>query len=138
MSAAMGLLSWGQSGQLGLIGLNANRFLGMMSRLAVGWLLLEAAVVALGAQAKLPASDPDKAFYEGKKQAALWFARNELPKVEAEAKLMMQQDASAMDIPRERSRGPPPGGSPPPGATSAAPRARRWPAGRGLPLWPSP
>ena len=99
MSAAMGLLSWGQSGQLGLIGLNANRFLGMMSRLAVGWLLLEAAVVALGAQAKLPASDPDKAFYEGKKQAALWFARNELPKVEAEAKLMMQQDASAMDIP---------------------------------------
>jgi alkylation response protein AidB-like acyl-CoA dehydrogenase len=99
MSAAMGLLSWGQSGQLGLIGLNANRFLGMMSRLAVGWLLLEAAVVADEAQAKCPPSDEGRAFYEGKKQAALWFARNELPKVEAEAKLMMQGDASAMDIP---------------------------------------
>jgi alkylation response protein AidB-like acyl-CoA dehydrogenase len=99
MSAAMGLLSWGQSGQLALIGLNANRFLAMMSRLAVGWLLLEGAVLAETAQAKLPAADADRAFYEGKKQAALWFARNQLPQVEAEAKLMMQEDASAMDIP---------------------------------------
>ena len=99
MSAAMGLLSWAQSGQLGLIGLNANRFLGMMARLAVGWLLLEGASVALLAQGKLSASEPDHAFYEGKKQAALWFARNELPQVEAEAKLMMQEDASALDIP---------------------------------------
>ncbi|MGO9830179.1 MAG: acyl-CoA dehydrogenase [Myxococcaceae bacterium] len=99
MSAAMGLLSWSQSGQLGLIGLNANRFLQMMARLAVGWLLLEGAVVAEAAQAKLPAGHPDGAFYEGKKQAALFFARNELPKVEAEAKLMRQEDASALDIP---------------------------------------
>src|SRR5208283_3009941 len=99
MSAAMGLLSWSQSGQLGLVGLNANRFLQMMARLAVGWLLLEAAVVAEEAQAKLPAGHADVAFYEGKKQAALFFARNELPKVEAEAKLMMQEDGSALDIP---------------------------------------
>ena len=44
-------------------------------------------------------SEFSKAFYEGKKQAALWFARNVLPKVEAEAKLMRQEDASALDIP---------------------------------------
>ncbi len=99
MSAAMGLLSWSQSGQLGLIGLNANRFLTMMARLAVGWLLLDAAVIAEAAQGSLAEGASDKAFYEGKKQAALWFARNELPKVEAEAKLMMQEDASALDIP---------------------------------------
>jgi hypothetical protein len=99
MSAAMGLLGWGQSGQVGLIALNANRFLTMMARLAVGWLLLEAAVIAEAAQAKLPPGDADRAFYEGKKQAALWFARNEIPKVEAEAKLMLQEDASALDIP---------------------------------------
>jgi alkylation response protein AidB-like acyl-CoA dehydrogenase len=99
MSAAMGLLNWSQSGQFGLIGLNANRFLDMMARLAVGWLLLEGAVVAEAAQGKLPEADADRAFYEGKKQAALWFARNVLPKVEAEAKLMMQEDGSAMDIP---------------------------------------
>jgi alkylation response protein AidB-like acyl-CoA dehydrogenase len=99
MSAAMGLLGWGQSGQLGLIGLNANRFLAMMARLSVGWLLLEAAVTADAAQAGLPEADADNAFYEGKKQAALWFARNELPKVEAEAKLMLQEDSSALDIP---------------------------------------
>jgi alkylation response protein AidB-like acyl-CoA dehydrogenase len=101
MSAAMGLLSWSQSGQLGLIGLNANRFLGAMSRLAVGWLLLEGAVLAHAAQAKLPEGHGDRAFYEGRKQAALWFARNELPRVESEAKLMRQEDASAMDIPDE-------------------------------------
>jgi alkylation response protein AidB-like acyl-CoA dehydrogenase len=99
MSAAMGLMSWAQSGQLGLIGLNANRFLEMMARLSVGWLLLEAAVLADTAQARLPEADADRAFYEGKKQAALFFARNVLPKVEAEAQLMMQEDSSAMDIP---------------------------------------
>ncbi len=99
MSAAMGLFGWSQSGQLGVIGLNANRFLNMMARLAVGWLLLDGAVLADAAQEKLPEGDADRAFYEGKKQAALWFARNELPKVEAEAKLLLEQDASALDIP---------------------------------------
>ncbi len=99
MSAAMGLFGWSQSGQLGLIGLNANRFLEMMARLAVGWLLLDGAVLADAAQGKLGEGDADRAFYEGKKQAALWFARNELPKVEAEAKLLLEQDASALDIP---------------------------------------
>jgi alkylation response protein AidB-like acyl-CoA dehydrogenase len=99
MSAAMGLFGWSQSGQLGLIGLNANRFLEMMARLAVGWLLLDGAVLADAAQGKLAEGDADRAFYEGKKQAALWFARNELPKVEAEAKLLLEQDASALDIP---------------------------------------
>jgi len=99
MSAAMGLLAWGQSGQLGLIALNANRFLGMMSRLAVGWLLLEGAAIADEAQAKLADVHADRAFYEGKKQAALWFARNELPRVEAEARLLTLSDASPMNIP---------------------------------------
>ena len=99
MSAAMGLLGWSQSGQLALIGLNANRFLHMMARLAVGWLLLDGAVLAHAAQARLSEGDADRAFYEGKKQAALWFARNELPKVEAEAKLLLEQDSSALDIP---------------------------------------
>ncbi|HMK74045.1 MAG TPA: acyl-CoA dehydrogenase C-terminal domain-containing protein, partial [Myxococcaceae bacterium] len=99
MSAAMGLLSWSQTGQLGLIALNANRFLGMMSRLAVGWLLLEGAVIADAAQATLGDGHVDRAFYEGKKQAALWFARNELPRVEADARLMTLGDASPMSIP---------------------------------------
>jgi hypothetical protein len=99
MSAALGLLGWSQSAQLGLVALNANRFLTMMARLSVGWLLLEAAVTAEAAQGKPGVSEADRAFYEGKKQAGLWFARNELPKVEAEAKLMLQEDSSAMDIP---------------------------------------
>ncbi len=99
MSAALGLLGWSQAGKLGLVALNANRFLEMMARLAVGWLLLEGAVLADAAQAQRPAGDADRDFYEGKKQTALWFARNVLPKVEAEAKLMLQEDGSALDIP---------------------------------------
>ena len=46
MPSAMTLLGWSQTGGLGLIGLNANRFLTMMSQVAVGWLLLDAAAVA--------------------------------------------------------------------------------------------
>lgn len=100
MQAAMGLLGWSQDGEkLHLVPLAANRFLAMMSELAVGWLLLEAGVIAAKAQEKLGDSDPDKAFYEGKKQSARWYARNVLPQVESSAKVLAIEDASPMQIP---------------------------------------
>ncbi|HET6982554.1 MAG TPA: acyl-CoA dehydrogenase, partial [Myxococcaceae bacterium] len=63
MSSAMTLLGWSQSNGLGLIGLSANRFLTMMSQVAVAWMLLDAAALA---QKKLAAgglSESEKAFY---------------------------------------------------------------------------
>ena len=42
----MKLLMWFQTGKLAMVPLVANRFLEMMSELAVGWLLLEGAVIA--------------------------------------------------------------------------------------------
>jgi len=99
MSSAMTLLGWSQNGGLGLIGLSANRFLTMMSQEAVGWLLLDAAALA---QKKLAAgglTTQDAAFYTGKVQSALWFARNVLPQVEASARSLATEDASALDIP---------------------------------------
>jgi alkylation response protein AidB-like acyl-CoA dehydrogenase len=99
MSSAMTLLGWSQNGGLGLIGLTANRFLTMMSQVAVGWVLLDAAALA---QKKLAAgglSETDKAFYTGKVQSALWFARNVLPQVEASARSLATEDASALEIP---------------------------------------
>jgi alkylation response protein AidB-like acyl-CoA dehydrogenase len=98
MQAAMGILGWSQSDQMALIPLNANRFLKMMSQLAVGWLLLEQGVLAQGKIDSLSATHPDRAFYEGKIHAANWFARTMLPEVEHGAKLMAIADTSPVDI----------------------------------------
>ena len=99
MSSAMTLLGWSQSNGLGLIGLSANRFLTMMSQVAVAWLLLDAAAVAQKALAAGGRSESEKAFYTGKVQSALWFARNVLPQVEASARSLATEDASALEIP---------------------------------------
>ncbi|MFZ5471005.1 MAG: acyl-CoA dehydrogenase [Myxococcota bacterium] len=96
MQSAMGFLGWSQSEKVHLIPLNANRFLSMMSQLAVGWLLLDAGVKAEKALPK--ASGPDKAFYEGKRHSALWYARNVLPQAESQAKMIALEDASAAEL----------------------------------------
>lgn len=95
---AMRLLMWFQSGQVGLVPLSANRFAEMMSELTVGWLLLEGALVAEQAKAGVKADHPDKAFYEGKVAAALYFARNVLPGVEHKAQLLAEEDKSPIEI----------------------------------------
>jgi alkylation response protein AidB-like acyl-CoA dehydrogenase len=95
---AMRLLMWFQSGQLALVPLSANRFCEMMSELTVGWQLLEGAVVAAEAKANVVAGHPDAAFYDGKVQAALYFARNVLPGVEHKAALLAEEDKSPLDI----------------------------------------
>lgn len=99
--AAQQLLSWFKGGEMAKVPLNANRFLEMMSELAVGWLLLEGAVIALDAQAKTSTDHPDWAFYEGKRASALYFANNVLPSVIGKSKMMLAGDRSAIDIPIE-------------------------------------
>jgi len=100
MSSAMVILGWSQdAAKVALIPLSANRFLQMMSEVAVGWLLLDAAVLAEKSMEPLSPTDPDRAFYEGKKWSALWYARNVLPNVEQAARLMVQEDSSPMQIP---------------------------------------
>ncbi len=97
--AAFQLLGWFKGGQADRVPLNANRFLEMMSELAVAWLLLEGAAIALKKQAATPESHPDHAFYEGKKHAALYYAHNVLPGVIAKSKMLQSGDTSALDIP---------------------------------------
>ena len=99
LSGAMNLLGWSQSDKLHLVPLSANRFLDMMSVLAVGWLLLDAGVIAAKKQAETSDTHPDHAFFEGKKASAKWFARNVLPRVEQSAKVMTFEDDTAMEIP---------------------------------------
>ncbi|MBX3159284.1 MAG: acyl-CoA dehydrogenase [Deltaproteobacteria bacterium] len=92
-------MQWFGGGKMEMVPTVANRFLEMMSETTVGWLLLEAAVIAEAALAKLPAEHPDRAFYEGKRYAAQYFAYNVLPNVTAKAQMIAREDRSALDIP---------------------------------------
>ncbi len=94
--SAMKLLMWFQTGKMDMVPLFANRFLEMMSELAVAWLLLEGAVIA---DSKLATATTDKSFYEGRIHAARFYARGALPHVELLAKQMNDEDRSPLDIP---------------------------------------
>ncbi len=99
---AMQLLGWFQSGKMQMVPLAANRVLEMMSEVAIGWLLLEQARIAIDASEKLPAGDAgaaDRAFYEGKVHAATFYAKNVLPNVKATAEVLGREDTSPIDIP---------------------------------------
>ena len=98
-ASAMKLLMWFQSGNLALVPLAANRFLEMMSELAVGWMLLDGAVIADQKAKTLAPGHADISFYTGKVQAALYFARNVLPGVELKARIMNEEDRTPLDIP---------------------------------------
>ncbi|HEU4730806.1 MAG TPA: acyl-CoA dehydrogenase, partial [Kofleriaceae bacterium] len=92
-------MQWFGGGRMEMVPGVANRFLEMMAETTVGWLLLEAAVIADAAAAKLPADHPDRAFYDGKRFAAQYFAANVLPTVVTKAQMIAREDRSALDIP---------------------------------------
>jgi alkylation response protein AidB-like acyl-CoA dehydrogenase len=92
-------MQWFGGGKMEMVPAVANRFLEMMAETTLGWLLLDAAVIAEAALAKLPADHPDRAFYEGKRYAAQFFAFNVLPGVAAKAQLVAREDRSVLDIP---------------------------------------
>ena len=93
-------MQWFGGGKMEMVPLAANRFLDMMAETVIGWLLLDAAVIAVAAHDKLPADHPDRAFYAGKRYAAQYFAANVLPLVAARAQLIAREDRSAIDIPQ--------------------------------------
>jgi alkylation response protein AidB-like acyl-CoA dehydrogenase len=99
--SGLALLGWFKGGEMAKVPLNANRFLEMLSELAIGWLLLEGAAIAIEKQKSVSPTHPDHAFYEGKKHAAVFFAHNVLPTVIAKSKMMAGGDTSAIDIPEE-------------------------------------
>lgn len=96
--AAMQFLQWFQQGEAARIPLHAKGFLEMMSVLAVGHMLLDAAAIAQKKLAELPDGDSGRAFYEGKVHSANWFAHNELPGVVAKSKTLSLGDESALRI----------------------------------------
>ena len=98
-ACAMRFLGWFTGGKMEQVPLAANRFLEMMSETTIAWLLLEQGVLAEKALATLPADHADRAFYTGKKYAALFFAQNVLPTVPLKAQMIAKEDRTPLEIP---------------------------------------
>jgi alkylation response protein AidB-like acyl-CoA dehydrogenase len=82
------------------VGLESVPFLLAVGDVLVGWLLLQQAEMALAALDADPA-ETDRAFYNGKIAAALFFAKNVLPRLTAERKIIEAVDLAIMDLREE-------------------------------------
>ncbi len=103
MIAALGgfaMKSQTDSRELYKVGLNTTRLLMSLGDLAIAWLLLRQADVALTAL-KGVVSDRDKAFYEGKVATAKFFAAQRLPLISAERSIAEATTLDLMDLPEE-------------------------------------
>ena len=82
------------------VGLSSRRLLLAVGDLIVGWLLQKQAEVALRALAG-EVSTADKAFYEGKVAAARFFAREVLPRIGADRRIVDATSLDVMDLPED-------------------------------------
>jgi alkylation response protein AidB-like acyl-CoA dehydrogenase len=104
MAAAMTgylLSSQENARELYRLGLESVRFLLAVGDVLIGWLLLRQAEIALDALDS-EVSDRDRAFYTGKAAVAKFFAKNVLPRLTAERKIVEAVDLALMDL-REES-----------------------------------
>jgi alkylation response protein AidB-like acyl-CoA dehydrogenase len=90
----------GDTRELYRVGLTSRRVLLALGDVILSWLLLRQAEVALKALGtELSASD--KGFYEGKIAAARFFAREVLPRVGADRRIIENTTLDIMDLPEE-------------------------------------
>ena len=75
---------------------NASVYLEAFGHIVMAWIWLEQALIANAVQTT--ASADDTAFYRGKVQAARFFFRWELPKVDAMLALLSSVDATTLDM----------------------------------------
>ena len=83
------------------IGLHSRRLLLGMGDLIIAWLLQRQAEVALAALGREGLTASDKSFYEGKIAAARFFAREVLPRLGADRKIVEAADLDLMDLPED-------------------------------------
>jgi hypothetical protein len=87
--------NWAVAGELYKVGLVSRRVLLAMGDLMVGWLLQRQAEVALAALGAGRGGDADRAFYEGKVASARFFAREVLPRLASDRRIV---DATTLDL----------------------------------------
>ncbi len=80
------------------VGLNTTRLLMSCGDLAIGWLLLRQAAVALDKLDSNGLSASDKSFYEGKLAVARFFAVTVLPELVSRRKIVEGTDNAIMDV----------------------------------------
>ncbi|HVY19834.1 MAG TPA: acyl-CoA dehydrogenase [Bauldia sp.] len=80
---------------------NATIYLDAFGHVVIGWLWLRQAIVAANVLAAGAASEPDRAFYDGKLAACRYFARYELPLADARLALCESLDSTCLDAPVE-------------------------------------
>ena len=100
-ASVMQFIGWFKGGKLEHIPLAAEQFLTIMSELAVGWLLLEQAAIAVGKLPETSETHPDHAFYTGKKFAAQFFANNVLTTLPSRVQRLSQVDTLPVEMPTE-------------------------------------
>ncbi|HEX4727063.1 MAG TPA: acyl-CoA dehydrogenase [Jatrophihabitans sp.] len=83
------------------VGQNTTRLLMSCGDLAIGWLLLRQASIALHRLDGNGLSQSDKAFYEGKLAVARFFASSVLPELVARRKVVEATDNALMDVAEE-------------------------------------
>jgi alkylation response protein AidB-like acyl-CoA dehydrogenase len=83
------------------VGLNTTRLLLSCGDLAIGWLLLRQAAVAVAALDRSGLSVSDKSFYEGKLAVARFFANTVLPELVSRRKIVEATDNAIMDVAEE-------------------------------------
>jgi alkylation response protein AidB-like acyl-CoA dehydrogenase len=79
------------------VGLGSVSFLLAVGDLFIGWMLLRGAEIALNALDG-DVSERDRDYYAGKITAARFFARNVLPRLSAERKIIESVDLATMDL----------------------------------------
>jgi hypothetical protein len=82
------------------VGLESVRFLLAVGDLLIGWLLLHQAEIALNAL-DTEISGRDRSFYVGKVAVAKFFAKNVLPRLTAERKIVEAVDLAVMELGEE-------------------------------------
>jgi alkylation response protein AidB-like acyl-CoA dehydrogenase len=102
LATVLGWLGAYQSGdqrELYRVGLSSRRILLALGDLIVGWLLQRQAEIALAALARGPESEAERAFYEGKVASARFFAREVLPRLASDRRIVELTTLDLMDLP---------------------------------------
>lgn len=100
-ASVMQFIGWFKAGKIEHIPLASEEFLTIMSELAVGWLLLDQASIALKRLPETSKTHPDHAFYNGKTFAARFFANNELSTLASRVQRLSAIDTLPAEIPDE-------------------------------------
>ena len=83
------------------VGLSSRRILLALGDLVVGWLLLKQAEVALAGLGREDLSERDRMFYQGKVASTRFFAREVLPRLTSDRRIVEATTVDLMELPED-------------------------------------